>query len=179
MPPPRKVDLLPPELRGWLQEELRARGFADYEALAEALNSRLEEAGAELRIGKSALHAWGQEYREFARLQEEAGAWAETWLADAGLESEAQRHNVLFQMVSTLAFKSMRAQMTREGDEIDPKELHFIGRMLKDIMASSQLREKLVEDERRAAAARLDGAVKAGAIDAEAARRAREIMGFA
>ena len=39
MPPPRKVDLLPVELRAWLQEELRARGFADYVALSEALSA--------------------------------------------------------------------------------------------------------------------------------------------
>ena len=53
MPPPRKVDLLPSELRRWLQAELKERGFAGYEDLAEALNFRLEEAGLELRIGKS------------------------------------------------------------------------------------------------------------------------------
>jgi hypothetical protein len=28
MPPPRKVDLLPKELRQWLQEELRNCGFS-------------------------------------------------------------------------------------------------------------------------------------------------------
>ena len=60
MPPPRKVDLLPSELRGWLQDELRSRGFAGYEDLAEALNFRLDEAGLELRIGNSAIHSYGQ-----------------------------------------------------------------------------------------------------------------------
>jgi len=46
-------------------------------------------------------------------------------------------HNVLFQMITTLAFKVMKAQMTKEGDEINPQELHFLGRMLKDVMSSS------------------------------------------
>ncbi len=179
MPPPRKVDLLPEQLRRWLQEELRARGFADYEGLAEALNGRLEEAGEELRIGKSALHSFGSEYREFVRLQEEASAWAQGWMTENGLAEEAQRHNVLFQMVTTLAFKQMQAQMEKGGDEIKPQELHFIGRMLKDIMASSGMREKLVADERRAQAARLDAAVASGDLNAEAAQKAREIMGFA
>lgn len=178
MPPPRKVDLLPPELRGWLQAELKARGFGDYEALADALNDRLEAEGQELRIGKSALHAYGQEYREFAKIQEEAAGWAEGWLTDNGLAGEAQRHNVLFQMVSTLAFKQMKAQMEKDGNEIDPKELHFIGRMLKDIMASSGLREKLIEEERKAQAKALDRAVDAGELDVTAAQKAREIMGF-
>lgn len=80
MPPPRKVDLLPPELRQWLQEALRFRGFADYEALADELNWKLEETGSELRIRKSAIHEFGSEYREFVRLQEQASGWAKEWL---------------------------------------------------------------------------------------------------
>lgn len=190
MPAPRKVDLLPPELRRWLQEELKARGFGDYVALAEALNFRLEEEGLALRIGKSALHAYGQEYAEFARHQEEASAWAAEWMRDAGLEEEAQRHNILFQMITTLAFKVMRAQMLKEGGEIDPRELAFLGKMLKDVMASSGMREKLMEAERARIAAearaqaqaemsrKLDDAVSAGSVDVEAAQAAREIMGF-
>lgn len=152
MPPPRKVDLLPPELKGWLQDELKARGFGDYVELAEALNFRLEEEGLELRIGKSALHSFGQEYAEFVRYQEEASAWAADWMNDNGLEEEAQRHNVLFQMITTLAFKVMQSQMLKDGGEIDPRELHFLGKMLKDVMASSGIREKLVADERAHAA---------------------------
>lgn len=190
MPPPRKVDRLPADIRAWLQAELKGRGFGDYVALTEDLNFMLEERGEELRLGKSAVHAYGQEYAEFVKYQEEAGAWAASWMADNGLEEEAQRHNVLFQMVTTLAFKVMAAQMNREGDEIDPKELHFIGRMLKDVMQSSGIREKLVaeerervaeaarDEERRAQAAKLDDAAADGRINAEAAQAAREIMGF-
>ncbi len=148
MPPPRKVDLLPAELKGWLQEELKARGFGDYVELAEALNFRLEEEGLTLRIGKSALHSYGQEYAEFVKYQEEASAWAADWMNDNGLEEEAQRHNVLFQMITTLAFKVMQSQMMKKGDEIKPQELAFLGKMLKDVMASSGMREKLVAEER-------------------------------
>lgn len=161
MPPPRKIDLLPEELRAWLKEELRARGFAGYEALAEALNARLETEGLEMRIGKSAVHAFGQEYSEFVKYQEEASAWAASWMNDNGLEEEAQRHNVLFQMITTLAFKVMMSMQTKEGDEIDPKELHFLGKMLKDVMASSGIREKIMEEER----ARIAAATRAAAAD--------------
>ena len=178
MPPPRKVDLLPAELKGWLQEELRARGFGGYEDLAEALNFRLEEAGLDLRIRKSALHAFGQEYEEFVKYQEQASAWAADWMQEQGLAEEAKRHNVLFQMITTLAFKVMQAQMLKGGGEIDPKELHFLGRMLKDVMASSGIRESLIVAERKSQAAKLDEAVEAGDIDKEAAAKARRIMGF-
>lgn len=148
MPPPKKVDLLPAELRDWLKDELRKRGFSDYEGLAEDLNFRLEEAGLELSIGKSALHNYGQEYEQFAKLQDEAGSWAQQWMADNDLSDEAQQHSVLFQMMTSIAFKVLKSQMTKSGDEIEAKDLHFLGKMMKDIMSSSGIREKLMEAER-------------------------------
>lgn len=178
MPSPRKVDLLPAELRGWLQEELRARGFGDYEALAEALNARLEAEGLDLRIQKSALHSFGTEYREFVRVQEQASDWAREWLGEMGLEDQAQRHNVLFQMLTTLAFKAMQAQITKEAEEIDPKALGQIGKMLKDVMGASGIVQAMQERHAKAQAAALDAAVADGNIDAEAAQKARQILGF-
>ncbi|MBO4168886.1 phage protein Gp27 family protein [Cereibacter azotoformans] len=179
MPPPRKIDLLPVELRAWLQEELRARGFGQYEELAEALNFRLEEAGLDLRIRKSALHDFGSEYKEFVKLQEQASDWAKEWLGDMGLEDQAQRQNVLFQMLTTLAFKVMQAEVTKEGAEISPQNLHFLARMMKDVMSSSGIVQAMQEKEKKAQVAKLDAAVTSGDIDAEAAEKARRILGFA
>lgn len=179
MPSPRKVDLLPVELRDWLRAELIARGFGDYEALAEALNWRLEEAGSELRIRKSALHEFGAEYREFVRLQEQASDWAKEWLGEMGMEDQAQRQNVLFQMLTTLAFKVMQSQITKDAKEINPQELHFLARMMKDVMQSSGIVQALRDKERKEQTAKLEAAVASGDIDAEAAAKARRIMGFA
>ncbi|SNS86985.1 Protein of unknown function [[Luteovulum] sphaeroides subsp. megalophilum] len=179
MPPPRKIDLLPVELRAWLQEELRARGFGQYEDLAEALNFRLEEAGLDLRIRKSALHDFGSEYKEFVKLQEQASDWAKEWLGDMGLEDQAQRQNVLFQMLTTLAFKVMQAEVAKQGAEISPQNLHFLARMMKDVMSSSGIVQAMQEKEKKVQAAKLDAAVTSGDIDAEAAEKARRILGFA
>lgn len=179
MPPPRKIDLLPAELRAWLQEELRARGFGQYEELAEALNFRLEEAGLDLRIRKSAIHAWGTEYQEFVRLQEQASDWAKEWLGEMGMDDQAQRQNVLFQMLTTLAFKVMQAEVQKEGAEISPQNLHFLARMMKDVMSSSGIVQAMQEKERRAQSAKLDAAVEAGEITADFREQARQIMGFA
>lgn len=179
MPSPRKINLLPAEMRRWLEEELVASGFGDYEGIAERLNFRLEDAGMELRIRKSAIHEFGQEHREFVRTQEAASAWAQDWMQENGLEEEARRHNVLFQMVTALAFKAMQSRMMAEGEDIDPKDLHFIGKMLKDIMASAGIRQTMLAAERKAQSEKLEAAVAAGDIDAEAAAKARAIMGFA
>ncbi|MFN3938720.1 MAG: phage protein Gp27 family protein [Gemmobacter sp.] len=178
MPLPRKIDLLPPELRAWLKEELRARGFAGYEDLAEALNVRLEAAGSEIRIRKSALHGFGAEYREFVRLQEQASDWAREWLGEMGLDDQAQRQNVLFQMLTTLAFKVMQAEVEKEGSEISPQNLHFLARMMKDVMSSSGIVQAMRDRDRKEQSARLEAAVASGDIDAEAAAKARRIMGF-
>jgi len=135
MPLPRKVDLLPAELRDWLREELVARGFGDYEALSEALNTKLALTGSELSLSKSAIHRFGSEYHEFVKLQEEAGNWVEGFMAEVGMADEAKRHSALFQMLTALAFKTMKAAM--ESEAPDPKDLHFLGKMLKDVMSSS------------------------------------------
>lgn len=147
MPPPKKVDLLPPELKTRLHEYWKENGFHGYEQLTDELNGWLDEAGLELRIGKSALHNYGQEYEQFAKLQEEAGAWAQQWMSDNDLSDEAEQHRVLFQMMTSVAFKVLKAQMTKDGGEIDPRDLHFLGKMMKDVMSSSGIREKLMAEE--------------------------------
>ncbi len=179
MPPPRKVDQLPPEIRDWLQQALRERGFSDYVEVTQELNDRLAEAGKVVSFHHATVHRFGQEYRKFVETQETASAWAQGWMTENGLEEEAKRHNVLFQMVTALAFKAMEARMMDEGAEIDPKDLHFIGKMLKDIMHSAGIRQNMLAAERKLQAEKLDAAVEAGDIDKDAAAKARRIMGFA
>lgn len=165
MPPPRKIDLIPADLRGWLQEELKERGFGGYVELTAALNDRLEERGEEIRVGKSAVHSFGQEYEMMAKAQEEASNWAVSWMEGNGLEEEAKRHNVLFQMITTLAFKVMKSQMLKEGDEINPQELAFIGKLMKDVMTSSGLREKMSADQEKRIADKAAQEAKAAVAD--------------
>jgi hypothetical protein len=161
MPPPKKVDRLSPELRDWLRTALRERGFGDYEALSDELNRRLEDEGSELRIRKSALHEFGSAEKEFARIEARAGEWAARWLTEEGFESEARRHGVLFQMLTALAFKAMEAGL--QSDEApDPRELAHLGKMMKDLMQSSGMRERLSADLRAEQAKKLEAATKTG-----------------
>lgn len=185
MPPVKKVDLLPAEQRDWLKQALKKGGFSGYEQIADDLNDRLEEGGYSLRIHRASVQRYGQGYKQFVKYQEESSAWAQGWMNDEGLEDEAARHGVLFQMLTTLAFKVMQKRMD-DAEEIDPKDLHFLGKMLKDVMASSGLREKMLEEDRKrisrevreAVTKKFDQALEAGDIDKEAAQKAREIMGF-
>lgn len=148
MPPPRKLDLIDEDLRTWLEDELKERGFSDYVQLTDDLNARLEDRGEELRIGKSAVHNFGAEHKKFIELQRQTTDWAQSWVEEEGMKDEAGRHKVLVQMISAIAFNVLKSQLTKDGDQVDPKELHFLARMLKDMMASSGIREKLTADER-------------------------------
>ncbi|QBF31512.1 phage protein Gp27 family protein [Thalassococcus sp. S3] len=143
MPPPRKLDLIPLEVRQWLAEELQARGFADIVEVTEALNFRLEEDGLQLTVGKSAVG----EFSKLLKDQREAFSMAETLLGEMDVEAESDLHRMLLHMIATSAAQMMKA--VREKDaHLEPKDLMSLGRMLKDLMSSAGIREKLLEDER-------------------------------
>lgn len=187
MPPPRKVDLLPPDLRAWLKAAFEARGFGGYEEIADALNKRLTAEGSSLRIAKTAVAAFGKEHREFVRLQEESQAWTKDWLTKEGLEGEAETHKVLFQMISALVFKTLQAMMVEEGAP-EPKALAQLGQLLRTLIHSSGIREKVVaeaaerakaEERERMAAAAEGAAVRAGLTKERAQELRRELLGIA
>ncbi|MGR3481649.1 phage protein Gp27 family protein [Salipiger marinus] len=186
MPAPAKLDLIPPELRAWLREALEARGFAEIVAVTEELNLRLQDCGLEVSIGKTAVGRFSKALKD----QREAFSIAETLLSDMDIAAEGELHKVLVQMIATSAVQMIRAVREEDG-HLEPKDLMALGRMVKDLMASSGLREKLLADERERVArearealqtelaAKLEAGVARGSVNAEAARAAREIMGFA
>ncbi|UWQ00839.1 DUF3486 family protein [Aliiroseovarius crassostreae] len=177
MPPPRKVDLLPAELRRWLQDELKERGFSGYEDLAESLNFRLEEEGLELRIGKSAIHAYGQEFQEYAALQEQAQDEIRAFLEEANLQDEVDVTSALFQQLTVVQWKLQKA-MSNPENLPDPRGMKDLTTALNNLIRSTSLRDGILKAERAAQSEKLDKAVAAGDIDRVAAERAREIMGF-
>lgn len=161
MPPPRKVDLLPSELRGWLQDALRERGFGGYEDLADELNWKLEEAGLELRIGKSALHAFGSEFREYAVAQEQAQGEMKAFLQQVTASDEVDVTSALFQQLTSIAFRTQMA-IAREGEgQVDPRGLKDLTQALNNLIRSTELREGIMKSER----ARIATEARAAAAD--------------
>lgn len=178
MPPPRKIDRLPEELRRWLQEELKKRNFSGYEELAEDLAFRCEEEGVELRVGKSAIHAYGQEFRDYARAQEQAQEEIRTFLEEASLTDEANVTKALFQQLTTIQWRLQMA-MASPDNMPDPRGMKDLTTALNNLIRSSSLRDAIVKADRDAQAAKLDAAVDAGDITTDFRQQAREIMGFA
>ena len=177
MPQPRKIDLLPQELRLWLQEELKARGFGGYDDLTEALNGRLEEEGLELRLGRSAVYAYGHEFREYAVSQERAQNEIRMFLEEASLKEEVDVTSALFQQLTTLQWRLQ--MMLADPDNLpDPRGMKDLTTALNNLIRSTSLRNGILKAEQARQSERLEQAVEAGEIDQVAARKAREIMGF-
>lgn len=178
MPAVRKLDLVPKELRDRLQRSLEARGYGDIVAITEELNFWLDEAGLELRVGKSTVG----EFSKVLKDQRDAFSIAAAVLAETDLDAESELHRTLMQMIGASAVHLIKAVRDEDG-QIGPQDLHFLSRMLKDLMHSAGIREQILENERKrlekAQAQKLDAAVQKGDIDAAAALRAREILGFA
>ncbi len=143
MPRPKKLDLIPIELRQRLAQTLQDRGFADIVEVTEELNFWLEERGEEIRIGKTSVG----EFSKLLKDQRDAFAMAETLLADMDIEAESNMHKVLMQMIATAAFQMMQTVAEKDG-HFDPKSLAALSRMLKDLMQSAGIREKLRKEER-------------------------------
>lgn len=144
MPVPKKLDLIPRELRDWLAASLEARGFGDIIALTEELNDKLAEEGLTVSIGKSAVGDFNKALKD----QREAMGLAETLLADMDIGKESDLHRVLMQMIATSAVQFMKS--VRDQDKhLEADALMKLGRMLRDLMSSAGIREKLVADERK------------------------------
>jgi ABC-type transport system involved in cytochrome bd biosynthesis fused ATPase/permease subunit len=166
MPAPAKLDLIPAELRQWLKEELETRGFGDIVDVTEALNFRLQEEGLELTVGKTAVGKFSKALKD----QREAFQIAETLLSELDVEAEGELHKVLMQMIATSAVHMIQ-NVREEGGHLDPKDLMNLGRMIKDLMSSSVMREKLLEDERKRVAREATAAA-----EAKAAARFEEVV---
>lgn len=178
MPPPRKIDRLPSELRQKLNEELKRRNFSDYEQLAEDLAFWCEEQGIEIRIGKSAIHAYGQEMRDYVRMQEQAQDEIRAFLEQASMADEANAQKALFQQLTGIQWQ-MQKQMMVEGALPDPKGMKDLSTALNNLIRSTSLRDAIIKADRAEQAAKLDAAAAAGDIDQDFRQKAREIMGFA
>lgn len=181
MPPPRKIDLIPVQLKQWLIEELEAEGFGNIVDVTERLNFRLEEEGLQITIGKSAVG----EYSKAMKDQRDAVLIAETLLADMDIDSEAKMHQTLMQMIAANAVHFLVKSREANAD-LDPKALASLGKMLKDLMHSAGLREKLKEEERQRVAREVRensaetavvAARSAGLSDDQADEIKRQILG--
>ncbi|MBN7785152.1 DUF3486 family protein [Ponticoccus gilvus] len=181
MPPPKKLDRIPEDDRAWLIEELRANGYGSILAITDELNIRLERAGHPDSVSKSAVGDFSKALKD----QREAFAVADALMQSMDVKDEGKVQAGLYQMISATAMHAIM-HVRDEGGQLSADESAKYARMMKDLMASSGMREKLLEGERvriarearEAAQAEMDEALEATAteagLDAEMLSRLRK-----
>ncbi|WP_420011478.1 phage protein Gp27 family protein [Tateyamaria sp.] len=143
MPARRKIDLVPDQLRHWLQDELKSRGFADYDDVTKALNARLDAAGLNLNIGRSAVHAYGTEFRQFAVMQAQAQDEIRAFLDEASLKDEVDVTSALFQQLTTLQWR-LQTTMAQKDRLPDPRGMKDLTTALNSLIRSTGLRRSIL-----------------------------------
>ncbi len=167
MPPRSKVDKLPDTVREDLERRLIKGGFSGYRELAQWLTDQGFE------ISKSSLHSWGQDFEDrvgaLKRITAQARAIVLESPDDDGAVNEA-----LIRLTQERVFSLM---MDLELDLI-PAQLANVTKSVADLSRASVSQKRLMAEVRKRDSENLDAAVAAGEIDADAAARARRIMGF-
>lgn len=161
MPRPRKIDQLPEDIRKQLERELIKRGFAGYEDLAAWLRSLGYE------IQKSAVHDWGQDFKE--RLSAIRMA---TQQARAIVEAEPDDDNALSDALIRLT-QERTFKLLLEA-ELDPAKVNFAA-LTRNV---AQLTRASVTAKKHAAEVREKIAAKFAAMESEAAAGSGNRAGF-
>lgn len=168
MPPPRKIDQLPADTRQWLQDELMARGFGDYENLARDLNVLLEEQDLDITIGKSAIHNYAQDFKSYGEAQKQAQEEIRTFLQEASLQDEVDVTSALFQQLVAIQWK-LQMMLANPDMLPDPRGMKDLTSALNNLIRSTSLRDDILKSLQAQQSKTLEKAVDAGDIDKELA----------
>lgn len=177
MPPPRKVNLLPQEIRIWLQDTLKERGFSGYKEITDELNQKLAEEGIDLEIGKSSINEFGQEFEEIVRMHEQASEEMKAVLKQLSAGEEVDMTSALAQQLVALQWKWQKAAMSNPA-AIDPRGMKDLSTTINNLLRSRELRERIIKDEKAKMGAVLQEAVDAGDIQEDFMILAKQKMGF-
>lgn len=175
MPRKGRIARLPTEIRSALDRLIR-----DGQLTIDEMVEELQERGAD--VPRSTLGAYKKRMEEQLQHYREAQEVAGAWVAELGQQKDSQLGQLLAEMLKTIAFQTMAA-----ADEVDPKDLHFVARALKDLAGAEkltlELRTKLrdtweAEMQARAAAAeeQVREVARTEGLTEDAAARLREIV---
>lgn len=178
MAPRSKIEQLPPEVKQWLDARLVQGGFAGYELLEAEVNTRLEQAGAKFKVGKSSIHRYGSQFEDRLKalklVSEQAKAVIENSQDDEDAVSQA-----LIRMTQERLFTVLMEM------EVDPDSLNLakLTRAIADLSRASIGNKRFaaeVKSKAAAAAEAVGKVVKQAGMSAETADMIRrQILGIA
>lgn len=178
MAPRSKVELLPAELKEWLDAKLIANAFSGYEALEQALNERLEAAGADFRVGKSSIHRYGSSFEDRIKSLKLVSEQARAVVSAAPDEEDAVSQ-ALIRMTQEKLFNVVLDM------NVDPSKLNLaaVTRAIADLSRSSISNKKFAAEVKARTAAAADAVAtmvkKAGLTPDAVAQIRSEILGIA
>ncbi len=169
MPPRSKVGQLPAEVKAWLDQALIENNFSGYELLS----AELAERG--YSIGKSALHAYGQNFEGRLSALKMASEQAKAVVA-AAPDEEGAVNEALMRLVQEHLFKLLLAE---DGKFDLPK----VAKAVAELGRASVVQKKWQSEVRakaEAAAAQVEKIARKGGLNAETVDAIRrEILGVA
>lgn len=118
--------------------------------------------GAE--ISRSAVGRYHKDFSDSLKRYREAQEVAGRWVAQFKADPDGDLGRLLAEMLKTLAFTSMA-----DRESADAKDIHFLARAIKDLVAVDQVKHRIEAELRERTKARADKAVQA--IEAEAGAR--------
>lgn len=179
MPPRSKVHSLPAELKEWLDNELMARGFSNYEQLAADLKAR----GAD--VSRSALQRYGSPYEKKLAQLKLAGEQARA-LVDAVPDEEDKLGAAVIRMTQEKIF-NLLMELDIDPTEVDVNKLFKnaaeIGKAsVSQKRFSLEARAAIKEEARRELLeeqkAKLDAIGNKGGVTPETRQAIREALGI-
>ena len=179
MPPRSKVHSLPPELKEWLDNELMARGFSNYEQLAADLNAR----GAQ--VSRSALQRYGSPFEKKLAQLKLAGEQARS-LVDAVPDEEDKLGAAVIRMTQEKIF-NLLMELDINPEEVDVNKLFKnaaeIGKASVNQKRFSMEARAAIKDEARRELlaeqkAQLDALGNKGGVTTETKLAIREALGI-
>lgn len=140
-----------------LPKDAQAKLRAMYDAgltlddIHEALCGYLEEIdGAWSPPSRSAIHRHRQDYEATASKMREAREMASAIATELGDIPDDKTGQLLIDLLRTMTFKVLQGGV-ESGAAVDPKDLHFLGRTLKDVASAGAIGTKQAAEIRKLA----------------------------
>lgn len=183
MPVVSKIQLLPPEVKAWLDQQLVKHAFGNYDELTAELNTKLGAHGLEVTVSRTGISNYGKGLKdriEKIKASTEAAKLMNETLDDdgdaLGMANIALAQDIIFQMMN-------RYDPDDTEQQISVKDLSGLFRALGNISRASLPQKKWakqvrIELQRKKEAAAASIQAEAGLTDDQAAIIRAKILGI-
>ncbi len=154
MPPKSKVTKLDPRIKAEIDALLAEGRYSLDEILA-----HITKLHGDVDISRSGLGRYAKDYHDVAAEMRQFKEMAAGFAAELGAVPDTEAHQAVVQMMHTLLMRG-GMEAIKSGNAMDPKDLMFLGRTIKDLISSVDIREKVADAVREKAATAAETAIR-------------------